>query len=315
MPHEHDHSPGHPQAPINYRKAFAIGIALNVSYVAVEAVFGLFAHSLALVADAGHNLSDVLSLLLAWGASEFGQSKPSKRFTYALRSSSILASLANAIILLIAIGAIAWEAFQRFSQPQEVPAVTVMVVAGFGVLINAATALLFMSGRHRDLNIKGAFLHMAADAGVSLGVVLAGLAIKLTGQYWIDPAMSLVIVAVIAIGTWGLLRESIRLALQAVPEGVDLERVETLSRVASGRHRGARSSYLANEHDANRAHRASRNAEWQWRRRVLAQRLPTSTRRIPNRTQHDSNRTKCESMFFSPGTHGLNNVRRIVWSA
>ena len=226
MPHEHDHSPGHPQAPINYRKAFAIGIALNVSYVAVEAVFGLFAHSLALVADAGHNLSDVLSLLLAWGASEFGQSKPSKRFTYALRSSSILASLANAIILLIAIGAIAWEAFQRFRQPQEVPAVTVMVVAGFGVLINAATALLFMSGRHRDLNIKGAFLHMAADAGVSLGVVLAGLAIKLTGQYWIDPAMSLVIVAVIAIGTWGLLRESIRLALQAVPAGVDLERVE-----------------------------------------------------------------------------------------
>jgi len=226
MPHEHDHSPGHSQAPINYRKAFAIGVALNVSYVAVEAGFGLFAHSLALVADAGHNLSDVLSLLLAWGANEFGQSKPSKRFTYALRSSSILASLANAIILLIAIGAIAWEALQRFSQPQEVPAVTVMVVAGVGVLINAATALLFMSGRHRDLNIKGAFLHMAADAGVSLGVVLAGLAIKLTGQYWIDPAMSLVIVAVIAIGTWGLLRESIRLALQAVPEGVDLERVE-----------------------------------------------------------------------------------------
>ena len=222
----HDHSPKHPQAPINYRKAFAIGIALNVSYVAVEAVFGLFAHSLALVADAGHNLSDVLSLLLAWCANEFGQSKPSKHFTYGLRSSSILASLANAIILLIAIGAIAWEAFQRFSQPQEVPAVTVMVVAGFGVLINAATALLFMSGRHRDLNIKGAFLHMAADAGVSLGVVLAGLAIKLTGQYWIDPAMSLVIVAVIAIGTWGLLRESIRLALQAVPEGVDLEKVE-----------------------------------------------------------------------------------------
>ena len=226
MPHEHDHSPGHSQAPINYRKAFAIGVALNVSYVAVEAGFGLFAHSLALVADAGHNLSDVLSLLLAWGANEFGQSKPSKRFTYALRSSSILASLANAIILLIAIGAIAWEAFQRFSQPQEVPAVTVMAVAGFGVFINAATALLFMSGRHRDLNIKGAFLHMAADAGVSLGVVLAGLAIKLTGQYWIDPAISLVIVAVIAIGTWRLLRESIRLALHAVPESVDLEKVE-----------------------------------------------------------------------------------------
>src|ERR1700741_805088 len=162
-------------APKNYGRAFAIGVALNFAFVVLEAIYGKLSHSLALVADAGHNLSDVLSLLLAWGANEFGQPKPSKRFTYALRSSSILASLANAIILLIAIGAIAWEAFQRFSQPQEVPAVTVMAVAGVGVLINAATALLFMSGRHRDLNIKGAFLHMAADAGVSLGVVLAGL--------------------------------------------------------------------------------------------------------------------------------------------
>jgi cobalt-zinc-cadmium efflux system protein len=226
MPHEHNHSPDHLQASINYSKAFAIGIALNVSYVAVEAVFGLLTQSLALVADAGHNLTDVLSLLLAWGASEFGQRKPSKRFTYGLRSSSILASLANAIILLIAVGAIGWEALRRFSQPQEVAGVTVMVVAGFGVLINAATALLFMSGRHRDLNIKGAFLHMIADAGVSFGVVLAGLAIKLTGLNWIDPAMSLVVVVVIAIGTWGLLRESIKLALQAVPEGVDLEKVQ-----------------------------------------------------------------------------------------
>ena len=226
MPHTHGQPHDHLQAPVNYHKAFAIGIALNLSYVAAETVFGLLVHSLALVADAGHNLSDVLSLLLAWGASEFGQSKPSKRFTYGLRSSSILASLANAIILLIAIGAIGWEALRRFSQPQEVPGATVMGVARFGVLINAATALLFMSGRHHDLNIKGAFLHMAADAGVSLGVVLAGLAIKLTRLYWIDPAMSLVIVVVIAIGTWGLLRESIRCALQAVPEGVDLEKVE-----------------------------------------------------------------------------------------
>ncbi len=226
MPHEHTHSPPDLLGPVSYRRAFAIGITLNVSYVAVEALFGLSTHSLALVADAGHNLSDVLSLLLAWGASEFAQSKPSKRFTYGLRSSSILASLANAILLLIAIGAIAWEAIQRFGQPQEIPGATIMAVAGFGVLINAATALLFMSGRHRDLNIKGAFLHMAADAGVSLGVVLAGLAIQLTGRYWIDPAMSLVIVVVIAIGTWGLLRESIRCALQAVPEGVDLEKVE-----------------------------------------------------------------------------------------
>jgi cobalt-zinc-cadmium efflux system protein len=203
-----------------------IGIVLNVSYVAAESVFGLLTHSLALLADAGHNLSDVLSLLLAWAASEFAQAKPSKRFTYGLRSSSILVSLANAIILLIAIGAIAWEALRRFHQAQEVPGTMVMVVAGVGVLINAATALLFMNGRHRDLNIKGAFLHMAADAGVSFGVVLAGLAINLTGQYWIDPATSLVLVVVIAVGTWGLLRESIRCALQAVPENIDMEKVE-----------------------------------------------------------------------------------------
>ena len=226
MPDAHSEHHDPLQAPVNYRKAFAIGIALNLGYVAAETVFGLLVHSLALVADAAHNLSDVLSLLLAWGASEFGQSKPSIRFTYGLRSSSILASLANAIILLIAIGAIGWEALQRFSKPQEVPGATIMAVAGFGVLINAATALLFMSGRKHDLNIKGAFLHMAADAGVSLCVVLAGLAINLTGLYWIDPAMSLVIVAVIAIGTWGLLRESMRLALQAVPENVDLKKVQ-----------------------------------------------------------------------------------------
>ena len=226
MPHTHDHSHDHLGTQGSYTRAFAIGIALNVSYVATETVFGLLAHSLALLADAGHNLTDVLSLVLAWAASEFSQRKPSKRFTYGLRSSSILASLANAIILLIAIGAIAWEAIRRFNQPEEIMGGTVMVVAGFGVLFNTATALLFMRGRHHDLNIKGAFLHMAADAGVSLGVVLAGLAIKMTGISWIDPAMSLVIVAVIAIGTWGLLRESTRLALQAVPQNIDLEEVE-----------------------------------------------------------------------------------------
>ncbi|HZS18262.1 MAG TPA: cation diffusion facilitator family transporter [Candidatus Udaeobacter sp.] len=226
MPHEHNQSPTHLQGPVSYRKAFAIGIALNLTYVAAEALCGFFTHSLALVADAGHNLSDVLSLLLAWGASEFGQTKPSERFTYGLRSSSILASLANAILLLIAIGAIAWEAIQRFGHAEEIPGATIMAVAGVGVLVNAATALLFMSGRHRDLNIKGAFLHMAADAGVSLGVVFAGLAIQLTGMYWIDPLMSLVIVVVIAIGTWGLLRESVKYALHAVPAGVDLAKVQ-----------------------------------------------------------------------------------------
>jgi cobalt-zinc-cadmium efflux system protein len=223
MSHNHSELGG---SASSHTKAFAIGIALNVSYVAAEAIFGLLSHSLALVADAGHNLSDVLSLCLAWGASEFSQSKPNKRFTYGLRSSSILASLANAIILLIAIGAIAWEALRRFNHPEPIPGGTIMAVAGFGVLINAATALLFMRGRHHDLNIKGAFLHMAADAGVSLGVVIAGFAITLTGRYWIDPAMSLLIVAVIAIGTWNLLRESTKLALHAVPPGIDLEKVE-----------------------------------------------------------------------------------------
>jgi cobalt-zinc-cadmium efflux system protein len=220
MNHDHDH------APANYDKAFAIGIALNVSYVAVEAVLGVLAHSLALVADAGHNLSDVLSLLLAWGASRLSQMQPTKRYTYGLRSSSILASLINAIILLIAIGAIAWEAIRRFNQPQEIAGGTVMAVAAFGVVINAATALLFVKGSESDLNIKGAFLHMAADAGVSLGVVVAGFAISRTGLYWIDPVTSLVIVAIIAVGTWGLLRDSARLALQAVPPGIDTNKVK-----------------------------------------------------------------------------------------
>jgi cobalt-zinc-cadmium efflux system protein len=220
MNHDHGH------APANYDKAFAIGIALNVSYVVVEAFFGVLAHSLALIADAGHNLTDVLSLLLAWGASRLSQMQPTKRYTYGLRSSSILASLTNAIILLIAIGAIAWEAIRRFNQPQEIPGGIVMIVAAFGVVINAATALLFVKGRKSDLNIKGAFLHMAADAGVSLGVVVAGFAIFRTGLYWIDPATSLVIVAIIAVGTWGLLRDSARLALQAVPPGIDANKVK-----------------------------------------------------------------------------------------
>ena len=220
MNHSHEHGPA------NYDKAFAIGIALNVSYVVIEAVFGVLAHSLSLLADAGHNLTDVLSLLLAWGASRLSQMQPTRRYTYGLRSSSILASLINAIILLIAIGAIAWEALRRFNQPEEIPGRTIMAVAAFGVVINAATALLFVKVRESDLNIKGAFLHMAADAGVSLGVVVAGFAISRTGLYWIDPLTSLIIVAIIAIGTWGLLRDSACLALQAVPPGIDTNEVK-----------------------------------------------------------------------------------------
>ena len=222
MAHDHTHSEDRP----NYNKAFALGVALNVGYIIVEVIAGLTVHSLALLADAGHNISDVLSLLLAWCASYLSQTAPTKRHTYGLRGSSILASLANAIILLIAIGAIAWESIRRFGEPTNVPGNTIMLVAAIGVLINGATALLFVKGRERDLNIKGAFLHMAADAGVSAGVILAGLAINLTGAQWIDPTVSLLIVVVIAIGTWGLLRDSLSLSLDAVPREIDPTAVE-----------------------------------------------------------------------------------------
>jgi len=214
MGHSHAHSTI--QTPSCHNRAFGIGIALNVGYIVLEVVLGCLTDSLALLADAGHNLSDVFSLLLAWGAASVGARPPSGRRTYGLRRASILAALANAILLLLAIGAIAWEAVQRFAQPSPVPGVTVMWVAGTGVFINGLTALLFMKGRDRDLNIRGAFLHMAADAGVSLGVVGAGLAMLLTGWLWIDPTVSLLIVIVVAVGTWGLLRDSVNLALDTI---------------------------------------------------------------------------------------------------
>ena len=220
----HDHGAGgsgHSHAPANYSRAFAIGVALNVGFVVVEAAFGFLSGSLALVADAGHNLSDVLGLLLAWGASILVRRRPTLRRTYGLRRSSILAALLNAVFLLLAIGAIGWEALARFAHPAPVAGGTVIWVALIGIVINGATALLFFSGRKGDLNIRGAFLHMAADAGVSLGVVIAGLAILLTGWPWLDPAVSLAIVAIIFVGTWGLLRDSVNLALDAVPEGID----------------------------------------------------------------------------------------------
>ncbi len=219
MEHGHDHG------PTNYGRAFAIGIALNLGFVIVEFIYGRFAHSLALVADAGHNLSDVLSLALAWGAAVLARRHPTEDRTYGFRRSSILAALIDAVVLLVAIGAIAWEAIRRFSEPNQVEGGTVIWVAAVGIAVNAITALLFMSGRKGDLNIKGAFIHMAADAGVSLGVVLAGFAIIYTGWLWLDPVVSLAISAVILIGTWGLLRDSVNLALDAVPEGVDLNSV------------------------------------------------------------------------------------------
>ena len=221
MAHTHDH------AHLAHDKAFAIGIALNVGYVVCEAVFGLLHNSLALLADAGHNLSDVLGLLLAWGGYMLAKVEPSDRRTYGWRGSTILAALFNALILLAAIGAIVWEAIRRIGEPEPVPGTTVMWVAGIGVVVNTITALLFFAGRKHDLNIHGAFLHMAADAAVSVGVVIAGLLISLTGKTWIDPATSLVVAAVIFAGTWGLLKDSINLAVQAVPKGIDLPDVRS----------------------------------------------------------------------------------------
>ncbi|CAM3277673.1 Co/Zn/Cd cation transporter, CDF family [Sphingomonas antarctica] len=189
---------------------------------------------MALLADAGHNLSDVAGLLIAWGAATLARRRPSGRYTYGLRSSSILAALANAVLLLVAISVIAIEAIRRFAEPSPVAGTTVMIVAGIGILVNTATALLFMRGRKGDLNIRGAFLHMAADAAVSAGVVLADLAIVLTGRTWIDPVTSLVIVAVVAFGTWGLLRDSVNLSLQAAPSGLDPADIDAFLREQSG---------------------------------------------------------------------------------
>lgn len=216
---------GHSHAPASFGSAFAIGVSLNLGFVVLEVIYGIFAHSLALVADAGHNLGDVLGLLLAWGATFLARTAPTERRTYGLRSSSILAALFNAIFLLITVGAIAWEAIRRFGDPSAVEAGTVIWVAIVGIVINTATALMFMSGRKRDLNIRAAFMHMAADAGVSLGVVVAGFLIIITGRQWIDPVISLAIAAVITWGTWGLLRDSVNLALHAVPHGIEVAKV------------------------------------------------------------------------------------------
>ncbi len=225
MAHDHAHH-GHHHGPASYDKRFAIGIALNVVFVVVEVVYGFAADSMALLADAGHNLSDVLSLILAWAATALARKQPSRKLTYGMGRSTIYASLANAALLLVAIGAITVEAVERFQHPVEVSASIVIWVAAVGTVINTATALLFMSGSRKDINIRGAFLHMAADAGVSLGVVIAAVVIAVTGALWIDPLMSLIIVAVIAIGTWGLFKESVDLAMDAVPRSIDLEAVE-----------------------------------------------------------------------------------------
>jgi cobalt-zinc-cadmium efflux system protein len=210
----------------NYSHAFKIGVALNFGFIIIEVVFGLMADSLALLADAGHNLSDVLGLVLAWGASYLTQREATDRRTYGWRKSSVLAALFNAIILLVAIGGIGWEAIRRFNNPAYVAGAAIVWVAAVGVVVNGVTALFFMSGRKSDLNIRGAFLHMAADAGVSAGVVLAGIGIILTEWQWLDSAVSLLIVVIIFVSTWGLLKDSFNLALDAVPRHIDTEEVK-----------------------------------------------------------------------------------------
>ena len=225
--HGHSHAHSHSHAPADFGRAFAIGIVLNTAFVVVEAVYGVLSGSMALIADAGHNLSDVLALLLAWAASVAAKRPPSGRFTYGYKSSTILAAFANAMLLAVTIGAILFETLHRMVTPSQVEGMTMVVIAGIGIAINTGTALLFLRGRHHDINIRGAFLHMAADALVSAGVVLAGLAIMWTGHLWIDPVTSLVIVAVIAWGTWGLARDSIKMSLNAVPDGIDEQAVRT----------------------------------------------------------------------------------------
>ncbi len=231
----HSHSCGHYHGdPNNHGRAFVIAIALNTAFVAIEFAFGFIANSTALIADAGHNLSDVLGLLLAWGAAILGRRVPNERYTYGLRSTSILAALANAMILLMTCGAIAWEALQRFSQPPAVAGLTVTLVAALGILVNGLCAWLFMKGSKGDLNIRGAYLHMATDAAVSLGVVITGIAMIYTGWYWLDPVISLVIITIIVISTWGLLRESVQLALSAVPANIEVAAIDAYLRQLPG---------------------------------------------------------------------------------
>ena len=220
----HDHS----HAPANFNKAFAIGIGLNLVFVAIEAFYGWKINSLALLADAGHNLSDVAGLVLAWGGALAGKLRPNARHTYGWKRGSILAAFANALLLLVAMGALVWEAAGRLMSPDPLvgnQGVTIMVVAGVGIVVNTATALLFMRGRESDLNIRGAFLHMAADALVSAGVVVAGALTLWMGWTWLDPVVSLLIAAVILIGTWNLFRQSLHLLFDGVPDSVDPQAV------------------------------------------------------------------------------------------
>jgi len=231
--HGHDHGHHHHGDP-GHGRAFAIAITLNALFVGIEFFYGFLANSTALMADAGHNLSDVLGLMLAWGAAILARREPSGRYTYGLRSSSILAALFNGMLLMAATGAIAWGAVQQLLAPHPVQGMTVSVVAGIGIAVNGISAWLFMKGSKDDLNIRGAYLHLAADAAISLGVLVSGLAVMYSGWSWIDPAVSLVIVVLIMKSTWSLLREALDMTLGAVPGNIDADEVEAFLRQRPG---------------------------------------------------------------------------------
>jgi cobalt-zinc-cadmium efflux system protein len=232
--HAHDHGHDHVHAPASFGKAFAIGITLNLSFVVMEALYGLMSNSVSLLADAGHNLGDVLGLGVAWLASVLAKRPPTERFTYGMRGSSILAALFNAVFLLVTVGGLSWEAIRRLGSPEPAAGKIMMAVAAIGIIVNAVTAWLFASGRKDDINLRGAFLHMASDALVSVGVVAAGLVILLTGWLWVDPVVSLVINAVIVWGTWGLLRDSVGMSMAAVPPQIDPAAVRIFLSAQSG---------------------------------------------------------------------------------
>lgn len=236
----HDHGHDHSDHFNTHNRSFAIAVILNTLFVVIEAVYGVLSGSLALVADAGHNLSDVMGLIMAWVASWLASKAATYSKTYGLKKTTILAALFNALILIAAVGGITWEAIQRLTDPADVAGLTVVVVAGIGVLINGATMMLFLKGQKGDINIRGAFLHMAADTAVSVGVVISGTILMFTSLTWIDPVVSLVIAAVIFLGTWQLLKDSVNLAVDAVPKGIDPsavhERLENLPGVQAAHH-------------------------------------------------------------------------------
>jgi cobalt-zinc-cadmium efflux system protein len=235
-PHAHGdaHGHSHSEAPADFSRAFAIGIALNLTFVVIEAGYGIYGHSVALISDAGHNLGDVLGLAIAWGATVLSRRPPTPRYTYGLGATSILAALFNALFLLIAVGAISWEAIMRLINPAPVAGDIVMIVAAIGIVINGATALLFASGRKGDLNVRGAFQHMLADAVIAAGVVVTGLLIKLTGAAWLDPVASLAVNVVIVWGTWALLRDSFAMSVNAVPPSIEPDAVRAFLETLPG---------------------------------------------------------------------------------